>query len=89
MQATATVAKWGNSEGVRIPREMREATGINEGVTVSLEVRDGAIVMRPVSTSERRIGRYVLPDLQALFADYRGPQPDEDGLAAPVGREEL
>ena len=89
MQATATVAKWGNSEGVRIPREMREVTGIKEGVTVSLEVRDGAIVMRPVSTSERRIGRYVLPDLQALFADYHGPQPDEDGLAAPVGREEL
>ncbi|NEG78213.1 AbrB/MazE/SpoVT family DNA-binding domain-containing protein [Bifidobacterium avesanii] len=86
---TATIAKWGNSAGVRIPRDIREAIGIEEGSTVSMEVRDGSIVLRPVQTPARRIGRYALPDLDALFAHYDGPQPAEDGFAGPVGKEEL
>ncbi|TPF91733.1 AbrB/MazE/SpoVT family DNA-binding domain-containing protein [Bifidobacterium sp. UTBIF-78] len=89
MEATATVAKWGNSEGIRIPREIREATGIHEGTTVSLETRDGAIIIRPATGAARRIGRYTLPDLDALFAGYQGPQATGDGFAAPAGREEL
>ena len=89
MLATATVSKWGNSEGIRIPREVRELAGIHEGSSVTMEVQDGAIIIRPVSKPARRMGRYVLPDLDALFSDYRGPQPTEDGFGEPVGREEL
>ncbi|KAA8817370.1 AbrB/MazE/SpoVT family DNA-binding domain-containing protein [Bifidobacterium callitrichos] len=89
MLATATVTKWGNSEGIRIPREVRELAGIHEGSSVTMEVKDGAIVIRPVSTPTRRMGRYVLPDLDALFSDYQGPQPTEDGFANPAGQEEL
>ena len=71
------------------PREIREATGIHEGTKVSMETRDGVIIIRPATGAARRIGRYTLPDLDALFAGYHGPQAVEDGFAAPAGREEL
>lgn len=91
MKATATIAKWGNSEGVRIPREIRQATGLGDGTVVSIETRDGGVFLkaqgREVGT--RRIGRYELPDLDALFAGYQGSQPEEEGLAGPVGGEHL
>ena len=54
-----------------------------------METRDGVIIIRPATGAARRIGRYTLPDLDALFAGYHGPQAVEDGFAAPAGREEL
>ena len=56
---------------------------------MNLETRDGAIIIRPATGAARRIGRYTLPDLDALFAGYPSPQATEDGFAAPAGREEL
>lgn len=47
----ARVVRWGNSRGIRIPRPMLEQAGITEAVT--LEVREGQIVIRPVGNHPR------------------------------------
>jgi antitoxin MazE len=39
------VVRWGNSRGVRIPRPMLEQLCVGDSVT--MEVRDGEIVIRP------------------------------------------
>lgn len=51
------VARWGNSLGLRIPKDVAARTGICEGARVSIEVEGDRIVITPA----RRC--YVLADL--------------------------
>lgn len=54
-----TVAKWGNSLAVRLPRHLAESAKLSEGVAVELAVEDQALIIRPT----RR--RYKLAELLA------------------------
>lgn len=51
------VARWGNSLGLRIPKDIAARTGIREGACVDIEAEGDRIVITPA----RR--RYVLSDL--------------------------
>lgn len=54
----AQVQKWGNSLGVRIPKAYAVQLGVTPGVSVTMEVRHGALLVRPKA-------RYRLADLLA------------------------
>ncbi len=43
---SAHVTKWGNSYGIRIPKPLGEQTGMTEGVSVKLEVKNGCLIVR-------------------------------------------
>ena len=43
----ATISKWGNSLGLRIPRGLAEDAGLAEGSVVELRLEDGRIVAEP------------------------------------------
>ena len=44
----ATISRWGNSIGVRIPRSVLDQSRLHEGDTVSVTVApDGSVVLRP------------------------------------------
>ena len=46
--ATSThIAKWGNSLGLRLPKSVALEAQIDEGDTVDVSVKNGAIVIRP------------------------------------------
>ena len=86
----ATISKWGNSEGIRIPKEIRDRIGLHEGSRVSINVEGDRIIITPPRSHSTQVGRYSVPNLRDLFAGYHGDyQPTEDGFAAPVGKEEL
>ena len=51
------LARWGNSLGLRIPKDIAVRTGLCEGARVDVVAEDGRIVITPA----RR--RYVLADL--------------------------
>ncbi|MBA3811027.1 MAG: AbrB/MazE/SpoVT family DNA-binding domain-containing protein [Caulobacteraceae bacterium] len=61
----SSIARWGNSLAVRVPREVAETMGLREGVTLDLTMDDDAIVLR------RR--RYDIRDLVAAMADTEQP----------------
>lgn len=74
----ATVSKWGNSLGIRIPRGIAQDAGIEEGTVVDLRVEDGRIVAEPIEVES----------LDALLAritpeSLHGEQLGDD----PIGRE--
>lgn len=76
------VQKWGNSQGVRLNKQMLLEVAIGVGDEVEVAVRDGTLVVTPV----RRVrgGR----DLRELVR--RVPQDHAIGeldWGAPVGRE--
>ena len=61
----ASIARWGNSLAVRVPREVAASIGLREGGSVEMTVEADAIVLR------RR--RYDIKDLVAAMADVEPP----------------
>lgn len=50
---TATLTKWGNGQGVNIPKAICEELGLSIGDHLALVVLDGGIHMRPTSARSR------------------------------------
>jgi len=76
------VQKWGNSQGVRLSKELLSDVQIDIGDAVDVAVRDGALVVTPV----RRVrGGHDLKELvRRIPKDYK---PEEIDWGPPVGRE--
>jgi antitoxin MazE len=77
------ISKWGNSQGVRLTRELLERAGMAVGDTVRVEV-DGARLTLEKARRVRR--RYRLEDLVARIP--KESTPEEEPWGAPVGSEE-
>lgn len=76
---TTQVAKWGNSLGLRLPKSVALEARIDEGDTVDVSVKNGAIVVRPSPL------RYSLDQLVARIT--RRNRHDESDWGSPVGNE--
>ncbi len=76
------VQSWGNSQGLRLSRQVLEEAHISVGDEVDLAVHDGVIVVAPV----RRVrGRCNLKTLVARIPhDYKSQEVD---WGKPVGKE--
>lgn len=76
------VQSWGNSQGLRLTKQVLDQAHISVGDEVDLTVRDGVIVVAPV----RRVrGRRSLKDLVARIPrDY---ESEEVPWGPPVGQE--
>lgn len=74
----ATISKWGNSLGLRIPRGLAEDAGLAEGSLVELRVEDGRLVAEPVTVE----------NLEALLSRVTAKnRHDELFVDSPRGRE--
>jgi antitoxin MazE len=79
MATQVQVAKWGNSLGVRLPRDIAVRVGLTEGARVDIEAAgDGTIV---ISRSRRR---FTLEELVAGMTPDREHPLEDDG---PAGAE--
>lgn len=75
------LSKWGNSLGVRVPREVAARAGLTEGTRIEIEgFTDGRIVITP----SRR--RFTLDELLAGMTPEREHPLEDDG---PRGEELL
>jgi antitoxin MazE len=76
------IQKWGNSQGLRLARQILEDARISIGDDVDVAVREGMIVIAPV----RRIrGRQSLQELVARIPkNYKSEETD---WGKPVGNE--
>ena len=75
----ASVARWGNSLALRLPRGIAEQAHLSEGSPVTLAVENGRIII------ESARPRYVLADLLAqMTPEHRHGEVD---WGAPVGGE--
>jgi antitoxin MazE len=76
------VQKWGNSQGLRLSKELLSAAEIEIGDAVDVTVSDGTIVVTPV----RRVrGAVDLEDLLAAIPE--GYKHEELDWGPPVGGE--
>jgi antitoxin MazE len=51
------VARWGNSLGLRIPKDVAQKVGLHAGSRVEVEAEDGRVIISPARP------RYALADL--------------------------
>jgi antitoxin MazE len=76
------IQKWGNSQGLRIAREVLEDARVAVGDEVDVSAKGGIIVIKPV---KRVRGRHKLNDLLSRIPrDYRAEEVD---WGEPRGRE--
>lgn len=76
------VQKWGNSQGVRIGKEVLAAASVDVGDEVEVLFRDGEIVISPLSPIRRGMDLDEL--LSCMPDDY---EPEQLEIGPPVGRE--
>ncbi len=75
-----TIRKWGNSLGLRIPKNLAEDVQIKEGSSVQLSVRKGRLVVTPLNGKEY--------SLEELVADIKPSNlHEEQEFGAHTGRE--
>ena len=76
------IQKWGNSQGLRLAKQVLEEAHISVGDDVDVKTRDGLIVISPV----RRVrGKWSLQELVSRMPkDYKAEETD---WGKPVGRE--
>lgn len=77
----ATIQKWGNSQGIRIPKAFLEALGMVENDTVELNRVDDNIVITKVKKEKELT-------LEDIFKDYQGEYAVEEfDWGSSVGKE--
>ncbi len=84
MEMIATVSKWGNSLGIRVPSDITAATGISDGDKVEITSRsDGSIIIRKKKKDAAQLKafgvlhRYANPELIPLEGKAFGMAMEE------------
>jgi AbrB family looped-hinge helix DNA binding protein len=75
--ATGTLKKWGNSQGILIPKSYCEQLAIRPGDKIDLSLDGDKITLRP----EKEF------TFSALMRGYDGPPPQEYDWGKPAGKE--
>ena len=71
---TTKIQKWGNSQGLRLSKEILEFAHLSVGDLVSVIAQKQAIVIKPVSPSR---GKYNLQELIARMPkSYKSPKEE-------------
>ena len=79
-----TIRKWGNSQGVRLPKALLDALFLQENDPVEVIAESESIIIRK-ATRKRRAKK----SLEERFEGYSGAyQCEEWDTGKPVGREE-
>jgi antitoxin MazE len=79
----AKIQKWGNSQGLRISKNLLADVKLDVGDEVNISVKDGIMIVAP---AKRERGRHNLKDLVARIPESY--QPGEVDWGEPVGKEE-
>ena len=79
----AHIQKWGNSQGIRIPKQLLKDSHLEVGATVELLEKDGTIIIQPTTKTR---GKYRLADLVAQIPPE--DRLNEEAWGIPQGREE-
>lgn len=78
----ATIQKWGNSQGLRLRKDILNTLNLSEGDSVRVSVRLGNIIVSPDKRQKKRV------DLKKLLSKTRKQRNmKEVDWGAPVGKE--
>lgn len=79
---TAKISKWGNSQGLRVPKDVMENLHLSIGDDVNIIIEDNKVILEPI---KKAIPEYNLETLLANVPDNYEPYEEITGT---IGKEE-
>ena len=79
---TARIQKWGNSQGLRLPKHLLEAIDLATGDDVELIAENNQIIIKPVSNIKNHF------NIADLVADIPLNYHAKEEIPSQVGKEE-
>ena len=78
-----TIQKWGNSQGIRLPKSILDELLLQENDQVEIAAENDSIIIRKAARKRR-----ARKSLEELFANYKGKYKSEEwDTGKPVGKE--
>ena len=78
---TTIIQKWGNSQGIRIPKVILESMNWSENEQIVIIVEDKKLIIEKAKENKRK-------NIKQLFEDYDGEyEPKEIDWGEPKGEE--
>ena len=78
---TTTIQKWGNSQGVRIPKMILHSVNWSENESIVIIVDNGKLIIEKAKEHKRK-------NIKELFKNYKGNyEPEEIDWGKPEGEE--
>jgi len=71
-----TIARWGNSLALRLPRHIAEEVKLVEGASVNFEIEDGSLRVTP-SRKKFKLAELLAQEPRATEHDWGEPKGDE------------
>ncbi|MDD2780013.1 AbrB/MazE/SpoVT family DNA-binding domain-containing protein [Sulfuricurvum sp.] len=79
---TAMISKWGNSQGLRVSKEIMESLHLSVGDKVDVHVEDEKIIIKPIRDAKIKY------DLSALVNLIPQNYTSQEEFSTSMGREE-
>lgn len=81
MERTLKITKWGNSQGVRLPKGALDLLSLNIGDELSISIMNGKIILSPVKNEFK---------FSDLFSNYIGETKQKEYWNdSPTGKENI
>lgn len=81
MERTLKITKWGNSQGVRLPKGALNLLSLNIGDELSIGIMNGKIILSPVKNEFK---------FSDLFSNYIGETKQKEYWNdSPIGKENI
>ena len=78
---TTTIQKWGNSQGIRIPKMLLDSVNWSENEQITIKVDNGKLIIEKTKDRKRK-------NIKELFKKYKGNyEPEKIDWGEPKGEE--
>lgn len=78
---TTTIQKWGNSQGIRIPKMLLDSVNWSENEQITIKVDNGKLIIEKTKDRKRK-------NIKDLFKNYKGNyEPEKIDWGEPKGEE--
>ena len=68
---TTTIRKWGNSQGIRIPKSILDSVNWSENEKIQIMIENGKLILEKAKDNKRK-------NIKELFKDYKGDYKSEE-----------
>ena len=78
---TTTIQKWGNSQGIRIPKMLLDSVNWSENEQITIKVDNGKLIIEKTKEKKKK-------NIKELFKNYKGNyEPEKIDWGEPKGEE--
>jgi len=79
---TATISKWGNSQGLRLPKDIIDALHIGIGDKINIFIKDEKVILEPIKKERKKVNLKTL--IKQIPKNYKATEE----ISSSLGLEE-